>query len=542
MWPRTLPAEILKDSKRAAEVRVFRALENSLPLPFEVFYSRPWMGLNHLGEEIDGECDFLIAHPELGILTLEVKGGGISREASSGIWRSTDRHGIRRRIKDPVRQARDAKYRILAELKKSLPTLGRINAHHGVLFPDVSYLSEDLGIDMPKTLFCCADELEHNLLTWVLQRLQSDGNLKQGAHDPLGKAGLAQLHELVAKSFYLEMPIGKRLEADDEELQTLTMRQAAMFRFISDIPRVAISGAAGTGKTVLAKQEAIRQSELGKLTALLCYNPALATQLQSDPALANRPDIHVATFPSLFSKNLVDGDIDTIDITLNPGQADHIPQFDVVVIDEGQDFPREWWGLVELILKPNGRIRVFWDSNQAVYGALPSLPQGVEFIPIRLDSNLRNTAAIWGATQRYYDGHAVTAEGPLGQPVSVKKVSSEAEALIQLKALTAGWTLGNEGNNLAILVPDQEWAKKAEQVVLSKNLRVRLRSQQDDLGGVTVDTIRRFKGLECRDVILLLNQESIVSNELVYVGLSRARVRLAVIVIGSAQIVDEFLA
>ena len=36
------------------------------------------MGTNRDGSEKDGEADFLIAHPESGFLSIEVKGGRIS--------------------------------------------------------------------------------------------------------------------------------------------------------------------------------------------------------------------------------------------------------------------------------------------------------------------------------------------------------------------------------------------------------------------------------------------------------------------------------
>src|SRR5690606_38066878 len=107
------------------------------------------------GNEIDGECDFLVAHPGWGILTLEVKGGGISYDPAADQWWSKDRNDIRHRIKDPVKQARDAKYAILARLKDSRRWNARhIRVAHGVIFPNSSTPAEDLGADRPRELFC----------------------------------------------------------------------------------------------------------------------------------------------------------------------------------------------------------------------------------------------------------------------------------------------------------------------------------------------------------------------------------------------------
>jgi hypothetical protein len=76
MWPRALPAEVLLNTLRSTECEVYRRLQKILEDPFVVFYSRPWLGIKPDGQEIDGECDFVVAHPKLGFVTLEVKGGG----------------------------------------------------------------------------------------------------------------------------------------------------------------------------------------------------------------------------------------------------------------------------------------------------------------------------------------------------------------------------------------------------------------------------------------------------------------------------------
>jgi hypothetical protein len=48
------------------------------------------------------ETDFIIAHPNLGILLLEVKGGGI--EVRDGEWISIDRYGQKWKITNPYEQ------------------------------------------------------------------------------------------------------------------------------------------------------------------------------------------------------------------------------------------------------------------------------------------------------------------------------------------------------------------------------------------------------------------------------------------------------
>ena len=63
MWPKKLTHEVLSNVLRSTECEVFNKFEKELDDSFTVFYSRPWLGLKPDGEEIDGECDFVIAHP-----------------------------------------------------------------------------------------------------------------------------------------------------------------------------------------------------------------------------------------------------------------------------------------------------------------------------------------------------------------------------------------------------------------------------------------------------------------------------------------------
>ena len=74
MYPRTL---FEPDLKSRAEGKVFDALEARLDDEWEVFHSAAWVVRDKKQGVEDGEIDFVLAHPEHGIVCLEVKGGGI---------------------------------------------------------------------------------------------------------------------------------------------------------------------------------------------------------------------------------------------------------------------------------------------------------------------------------------------------------------------------------------------------------------------------------------------------------------------------------
>lgn len=100
IYPERLPENILHDPKRAAERAMYDALRQ-LPDPFTVFYSVAWLARRTDGDAQDGEADFVVAHPDLGVIILEVKGGTIQYGAVTGVWTSLSRAGETFTIKDP---------------------------------------------------------------------------------------------------------------------------------------------------------------------------------------------------------------------------------------------------------------------------------------------------------------------------------------------------------------------------------------------------------------------------------------------------------
>jgi len=55
-----------------AEARFYDACRDQLSNDFHVFHSVAWISRPENGETKDGEADFLICHPELGLLVVEV--------------------------------------------------------------------------------------------------------------------------------------------------------------------------------------------------------------------------------------------------------------------------------------------------------------------------------------------------------------------------------------------------------------------------------------------------------------------------------------
>lgn len=149
IFPEHLPQSIIDDLLRNAERRVYEQL-GKLSDRFTVYYSVPWQSHSGNSGVIDGETDFVIVHPDMGIVILEVKGGDISFDPTENQWFTTG--GIK--IKDPMDQGRKNHYALLDKLQ-ALPGWDKnryINIGHAVCFPSVFVKERILKPDLQREI------------------------------------------------------------------------------------------------------------------------------------------------------------------------------------------------------------------------------------------------------------------------------------------------------------------------------------------------------------------------------------------------------
>lgn len=542
LWPTKLPRSVLDDPRRRAEVRVYNRLAEVLDDSFHVFYSSPWLGTDRLGNEKDGECDFLIAHSRHGILAIEVKGGKeISFDPRDTQWRSTDHGGFVHKIKDPVAQARSAKYEILRRLHELLRGPKRvIHAAHGVVFPSAGSPRGNLGADRPAYIFCCSNQLEHGLHEWVTDRLKV--GQRPDNCESLGRDGIAALERLLAHPFTLSFRIGAALAEAKGEFRVLEPSQYHILDVISDIPRALIQGGAGTGKTVVAIEEALRSAATGRKTLLTCYSRPLGIDLER--RLKAVENLTVASFHVLCGRMASQASIQTpIGVSVRELYESMLPdalysamgikpalKWDTIIVDEGQDFRAEWWIAIDACLNSNGHLRVFMDSNQRVYDSLGSGVHDLSVVPVRLSRNLRNTKNIHKAASVHYSGLEIIADGPDGLEVSwinadnpgskVEAAYGELRRLVNSEEVAPG--------DIAILVNGP--TVRTSFLEKSSGTTISLTDAETMvLEDVVLDTVRRFKGLERPAVILIVSGDEMERRELAYVAFSRARAYLCIV-------------
>ena len=212
---------------------------------------------------------------------------------------------------------------------------------------------------------------------------------------------------------------------------------------------------------------------------------------------------------------------------------EHLPdeRYDAIIVDEGQDFQAHWWVALDTGLKPDGVLRVFYDSNQLVHRNAEELPNDVNGGELCLTRNLRNTEHIQSAFSRFYVGGTIKPSNIKGREVEWRSVSAKglAETGRELSEY-AGRLIADQGvppGDIAVLVPNE---KDIREITLDDCFGgcETTRCENPCDGKIVVDTIRKFKGLDSPVVLLAADQSVVNKKELPYVAMSRARVHLVV--------------
>ena len=247
MFPTPLPAAVAADAGREAERRVYDALARLLDPEHAVFYSVAWLTRATGPAARDGEADFVIAHSDLGVLVLEVKGGQIGHDQMTGEWHSTDRHDHRHPIRDPFAQATSSHHALEAKLKEH-PVIRRfyVRIGHGVVFPDSANPHRPLTPNAEPAITIFAEDLDH--IDACVRRMFDywAGSMSRALAPAPGF--VQAVTDLLAPRFELPRSLGATIKGDDRELLRLTEDQFRVLDMLSRQRRVAVSGGAGTGK------------------------------------------------------------------------------------------------------------------------------------------------------------------------------------------------------------------------------------------------------------------------------------------------------
>lgn len=238
--------------------------------------------------------------------------------------------------------------------------------------------------------------------------------------------------------------IQKQISYARETIAALTKEQYQILNLLRYQKRVAIAGCAGSGKTLLAAEKAIRLDTAGFRTLVLCHSSYLSTYIKQ---LVMETGVQVWDFTSW---------IHHLNHVPTPGQAgwthyqepsenelstafdaliESSEKFDAILVDEGQDFRELWWTLVEAALESqeHGILYIFHDDNQALLPSRSKYP--ILPAPFVLSKNCRNTGEVFELVKRLHPQSPETAIPLQKQGIVKQMVYEQGNAIAMMQSI-----------------------------------------------------------------------------------------------------------
>ena len=566
------PPYISEDVRSPGERALFHKLKNDPG-------SKDWIVLHSLyvavhSKRISGEIDFVVIIPNYGVLCLEVKAGNVSRK--NGRWIYGEGANAKMSSTGPFRQASDAMHEIRTYVCKKDPVLNNILFFSGVLFTARSFDEEspewhtwqyaDRGTFSRKPIsHICVDMLKHAHA--YISNSESSVWYSNKRSRPTQQQA-ERILELLRGDF--EYFITPEEEVDDLEksIKNFTEEQFKALDLLELNERVLYKGPAGTGKTFLAMETARRSVLSGKKTLLLCYNNLLGKSIGG----------HVHKLVNCETNSLVVGTLHKFLLSISGLKADNAqnpefwnkelpetvidrclsgvvkaPMFNHLIIDEAQDIATDsYLDVLDLLLEggiSGGSWAIFGDfERQAIYkndGGVSGIelenrikersPYYTQY-PLRI--NCRNNEAIALGIElscHLSPGYSDYLHHGSEKCVETLFYNTNKEQLNCLRNIVLQLCKNEKYPPESIVVlsnkRDEECTAKLLEEIDEEGVYIPIKSSDRSNDQIGYCTVHSFKGLESPVVIITdINRIHGEQHEaLLYVGMSRARIRLVLL-------------
>lgn len=542
MYPKAFPRE----NKSGGEKKVFNFLKDNAPNNWCILHS--FRLPEHL-KVVFGESDFIVVAPGYGVFTLEIKSGGVGFDGTN--WLFIDReHKVSTKQRGPFEQARDGMFeveRIIRRHTDDKYSREKYLYGYGVIFTDedrfpLSAITEDETWRLMQK----SDKNDYCAFTKKLAtRFKKELTL-------LGKRLPSELTEDDAMTIVSALrpeiecipPMKSFIDYSEEDIIKLTDEQ---FRCMDDIEineRTVVLGGAGTGKTLLALEDARRSNDAGEKIAVFCYNKNLAKNIRQNLPL----EIDVFSFHAFLTK--ICGTEATKGYEMHSKFFEStLPQlalialeektirYSKIIVDEFQDLCTDnYLKVLDKLLEGElfeGCFSFYGDfAKQAIFSpdvSLDLLKNYTYFAKKQLSINCRNTINIGNEIVNvtgYNDSKYLFRVS--GEPVEYYSWNTADEEKETLKnVLKTLKTKKIASKDIIILSP----RKRSDSVVgaLDPNKYV-IGDIEDEPKSYSAlfSTVQSYKGLE-RKIVIVIDIENYNDTQLMYVALSRARSKMYVL-------------
>ena len=538
-----------------------------------IYYSRNYIYRTFQNTLSDGEiADFFVIHPKKGIIFIECKKGIISYDRESGLW-FTNNQQLK---KDPIQQAMEHRRKFLKKIKDETTININIPTTHAVLFfetPKPEMLKKEFRFDIKPEMMMWREQFQDldNSISKIFDLQESKNFINQQDLNKIHTLFMGQDLKNPLKNILNASESDQNLRLNENQEQILS----AMFDMFNK--KIAIRGLAGTGKTILLAQRAVDVVNERKRVLILTKTKPLNKFLKLLTKISdNRLTItHVDYFVRSVCKKYNEPyshprdaeDTDQHFEQYNPNicldMFEKYPEekYDLILVDEAQDFYKDWYEALCFAKKDDGQIVFFYDpfQEQINDSMISSLETAEDVTKYPLKINFRNTFEINNLLQKliknFYPDSKLFYDKPIenhGEKPQLLEVNDRNDQIIKvteiinklvnkekvvprdIAVIYDGSIKAPSKNDLSITT---EIKKNGFDVISAEDYSEPYINKSKE-NCITLDSIRRFKGLE-KTVIIVTNLEEITKETVknLYTGLSRARAHL--VIVSNKKVIDK---
>lgn len=474
---------------------------------------------------LNGQIDFILLHRSMGMIVLEAKGGGY--EVEDGVWYTFP--SGRREVMDrsPFAQAMTNRYELADYISRATGERG-LSAGHAVAFPDGAPRGH-LGAEAPSAITLSGVDLADakRAIAQVCSHWFAGGS--RGFTENQFKKVLSLVAPTASiatdRRYNVDVTMVDVRALTEKQIQ-LTDEQLRVVEATQQKAHVAILGAAGTGKTVIAVKRAEVLASQGRRVLLLADQRYLHDSLRRQRGLKHA--------------NVVLGTPEEVILELEVEAGSRAPSdelwerllhvaeagvgFDVVIVDEAQNLDDDLLEALENLSRSS--FHVYADPYQRDTQGMwrpPGNPQA-----FWLTRNCRNSLSIAKLVAKLGGGFTPLegASGP--RPRFIEAASGRVDLTQQTCGVVTDLLEHVPGTDIAVLTCSPT-TSDLSRALMAEGVRV-ARKPGDE--GVTLLPADAFRGCESPVVVLVAGAEHACGESATrnhYVATSRAVADLTII-------------
>lgn len=529
--PSLIPS-LREDGGLFRELDVLERLRLGLPDGFEIFHEVTWHTI-HEGVDRHGEIDIVVLSPAGNMLLMEIKAGQVLLRDGCVFKRYGQQE------KDVGRQCRVQYAGMVGRLKSAGIHPYLVNC---LVLPDY-HVPTGQVVSIPRERIIGADEYD-----------QLSGNVLRLLAKESGSANFAEVHRFLCNEFKVSPTIATLRDQLHGTTQRLSDGLATWVpRITHPSGVVRIQATAGSGKTQLALRLLDNAVSAKESALYVCYNRPL-----SDTIARIAPNrVTVSCFHELavehYRRHYSEPDFsnrDTFQLVVDAYHQDSegfTAKYDLIIIDEGQDFDPLWIASLLCLLKPSGRLYLMEDEAQRLYEH--DAFDLSDAVMLTCNDNHRSPRAVCQVINALeLVSPAIHSKSPYqGEFPEFLHYESEAELIIQtVRAVEGLLTQGYALSDIVILTGHGRGKSKllnADRIgrFTTRRFTGAYTRNGDHVwseGELMIESLYRFKGQSAPAVILSeLDFTELTEHERrkLFVGMTRAQLNLQIVLSVQAE-------